>query len=352
MKVIESRKKYYAVSICVIVLGLLFMIINGVYGKGAFNQDIEFTGGSRLQVDVKQAFSNTLKSEIEVIAKEVTGNENIRVTSSGTTSVIISMPHTSTEARQSLFTALKEKYNLTETDLQYDTDFSPTISQDIKIGAVKAVLVGTILILIYISFRFKDYKFGMSAVIALLHDVCVMLAVYAIFRVPLNNSFIAAILTIVGYSINDTIIVFDRIIALLHDVCVMLAVYAIFRVPLNNSFIAAILTIVGYSINDTIIVFDRIRENKVKRGLKEHQVVPLDLVDNSISQTIGRSVSTSFTTIVIVVLLFFIGTSTVKEFAFPLIIGVAAGTYSSIFIASPIWYDLTHKHAKKTLSKK
>ncbi len=305
MKVIESRKKYYAVSICVIVLGLLFMIINGVNGKGAFNQDIEFTGGSRLQVDVKQAFSNTLKSEIEVIAKEVTGNENIRVTSSGTTSVIISMPHTSTEARQSLFTALKEKYNLTETDLQYDTDFSPTISQDIKIGAVKAVLVGTILILIYISFRFKDYKFGMSAIIALLHDVCVMLAVYAIFRVPLNNSFIAAILTIVGYSINDT-----------------------------------------------IIVFDRIRENKVKRGLKEHQVVPLDLVDNSISQTIGRSVSTSFTTIVIVVLLFFIGTSTVKEFAFPLIIGVAAGTYSSIFIASPIWYDLTHKHAKKTLSKK
>lgn len=305
MKVIESRKKYYAVSICVIVLGLLFMIINGVNGKGAFNQDIEFTGGSRLQVDVKQAFSNTLKSEIEVIAKEVTGNENIRVTSSGTTSVIISMPHTSTDARQSLFTALKEKYNLTETDLQYDTDFSPTISQDIKIGAVKAVLVGTILILIYISFRFKDYKFGMSAVIALLHDVCVMLAVYAIFRVPLNNSFIAAILTIVGYSINDT-----------------------------------------------IIVFDRIRENKVKRGLKEHQVVPLDLVDNSISQTIGRSVSTSFTTIVIVVLLFFIGTSTVKEFAFPLIIGVAAGTYSSIFIASPIWYDLTHKHAKKTLSKK
>lgn len=305
MKVIESRKKYYALSICVIVLGLLFMIINGVNGKGAFNQDIEFTGGSRIQVDVKQAFSNTLKSEIEGIAKEVTGNENIRVTSSGTTSVIISMPHTSTEARQSLFTALKEKYNLTETDLQYDTDFSPTISQDIKLGAVKAVLVGTILILIYISFRFKDYKFGMSAVIALLHDVCVMLTVYAIFRVPLNNSFIAAILTIVGYSINDT-----------------------------------------------IIVFDRIRENKVKRGLKEHQAVPLDLVDNSISQTIGRSVSTSFTTIVIVILLFFIGTSTVKEFAFPLIIGVAAGTYSSIFIASPIWYDLTHRHAKKTSSKK
>lgn len=305
MKVIESRKKYYAVSICVIVLGLLFMIINGVKGNGAFNQGIEFTGGSLVQVDIKQPFSNTLKSEVESIAKEVTGNENIRITSAGSTGVIISMTRTSTEARQELFSALKEKYNLTDADLQSDEDFSASISKDIKLGAVKAVLVGTLLILIYITFRFKDYKFGMSAVIALAHDVCVMLAVYAIFRVPLNNSFIAAMLTIVGYSINDT-----------------------------------------------IVIFDRIRENKVKRGFKEHQAAPIDLVDDSINQTVGRSVSTSFTTIIMVVLLFILGTDSVKEFAFPLIIGVAAGTYSSIFIASAIWYDLTHIHAKKALNKK
>lgn len=305
MKVIESRKKYYALSLCVIVLGLLFMIWNGVKGQGAFKQDIEFTGGSLIQVDVRQVFTNELKDEIQGITKEITGNDNIRITSAGDTGVIISMPRTETEVREKLFNALKEKYSLEDKDLLKDNDFSATISNDIKSGAVKAVIVGTILILIYISFRFKDYKFGMSAVLALLHDVCIMLAVYAIFRVPLNNSFIAAILTIVGYSINDT-----------------------------------------------IVVFDRIRENKVKRGVKEHEASPMDLVNDSINQTIGRSVSTSFTTIIMVVLLFILGTDSVREFAFPLIIGITAGTYSSIFVASPLWYDLTHLHANKEPKKK
>lgn len=305
MKVIKSRKKYYALSLCVIVLGLLFMIVNGVKGQGAFNQDIEFTGGSLIQVDIKQGFTNELKNEIQDITKEITGNDNIRITSAGDTGVIISMPRTETEVREKLFEAIKEKYSLEDNDLLKDNDFSATISSDIKAGAVKAVIAGTILILIYISFRFKDYKFGMSAVAALIHDVCIMLAVYAIFRVPLNNSFIAAMLTIVGYSINDT-----------------------------------------------IIVFDRIRENKAKKGIKEHEVASMKLVDDSISQTVGRSVSTSFTTIIMVILLFILGTDSVKEFAFPLIIGIAAGTYSSIFVASPIWYDLTHLHAKKQLKQK
>lgn len=305
MKVIESRKKYYVISLCVIVLGLLFMIVNGVRGNGAFNQDIEFTGGSLIQVNVNQPFSNELKDEIEGIVKEVTENENIRITSAGTTEVIITMPRTETEVREKLFDTIKEKYSLEDKDLLKDNDFSATISNDIKTGALKAILVGMTLILIYISFRFKDYKFGMSAIAALIHDVFVMLAVYAIFRVPLNNSFIAAMLTIVGYSINDT-----------------------------------------------IIVFDRIRENKVKRGIKEHEASSMDLVDVSISQTVGRSISTSFTTIVMVLLLFILGTDSVKEFAFPLIIGIAAGTYSSIFIASPIWYDLTHFYAKKNPKQK
>lgn len=300
MKVIESRKKYYALSLCIIVLGLLFMIVNGIKGQGAFNQDIEFTGGSLIQVDVKQTFTNELRDEIAGITKEITGNDNIRITSAGDTGVIISMPRTETEIREKLFDAIKEKYSLEDNDLLKDNDFSATISADIKSGAVKAVIVGTILILIYISFRFKDYKFGMSAVVALLHDVCIMLAVYAIFRVPLNNSFIAAMLTIVGYSINDT-----------------------------------------------IIVFDRIRENKVKKGVKEHEASPIGLVDDSINQTIGRSIITSITTMIMVVLLFILGTDSVREFAFPLIIGIGAGTYSSIFVASPIWYDLTHLHAKK-----
>ena len=155
-------------------------------------------------------------------------------------------------------------------------------------------MVGVILILIYITFRFKDYKFGVSAVMALVHDVLIMLTVYALFRIPLNNSFIAAMLTIVGYSINDT-----------------------------------------------IIVFDRIRENKIRKGYKEHQAVPEEIVNSSINQTLGRSICTSITTLVMVVLLYILGTDSVKEFALPLIVGVVAGTYSSIFVASPLWFDLS-----------
>lgn len=304
MKVIESRKKYYALSIGVILIGLLFMIINQVSGKGAFNQDVEFTGGYLIETDIKKPFTNEIKDEIQKIAEDKTKQKNVRVISSGTTGVVISMPHTEAKLREDLITALMEKYQITNKDIKQD-NFSPTISQDIKTGAVQAVVVGTILILIYITIRFKDYKFGMSAVLALIHDVLVMLTVYAIFRVPLNNSFIAAMLTIVGYSINDT-----------------------------------------------IVVFDRIRENKVKKGIKQNQAASVDLVDGSINQTIGRSVSTSITTIVMVFLLFILGTESVKEFAFPLMIGVAAGTYSSIFIASPVWYDLTHRHAKAEKNKK
>lgn len=300
IKVIENRKIYYALSSIVIGLGILFMVINAVRGQGAFSKDIQFTGGSLIQVDLKQNFSNDLKDEVEALAKKTTGHSNISITSSGTTGMIITMPRTKTEVREKLFDELKSKYSLEDSDLLSDKDVSPTISKEIKTGAVKAVVVGTILILIYISFRFKDYRFGMSAVAALVHDVLVMLAVYAIFRVPLNNSFIAAMLTIVGYSINDT-----------------------------------------------IVVFDRIRENRVKKGIKDHQVTPFALVDDSINQTIGRSVSTSFTTIVMVVLLFILGTNSVKEFAFPLIIGIASGTYSSIFVASPLWYDLTRRHVRK-----
>ena len=300
MKVVESRKKFYAASILVIVIGLVFMIVNSAQGNGAFNKDIEFTGGSLIQVDMNQKLDDSLRKDLIAITKEVTGNGTVSITSAGDTGVIITMPRTATEVREKLYEQIKEKYNLAEDSLQSDEDVSASISKDIKSGAIKAVLVGTILILLYISFRFKDYRFGMSAVLALVHDVLVMFAVYAVFRVPLNNSFIAAMLTIVGYSINDT-----------------------------------------------IVVFDRIRENKTKVGLKDHDSASMDLVDQSVSQTVGRSINTSITTIVMVVLLFILGTDAVREFAFPLIIGVASGTYSSIFIASPLWYDFTHIHAKK-----
>jgi preprotein translocase SecF subunit len=192
------------------------------------------------------------------------------------------------EQRQALFEAMQEKYQLTTENLLRDNNISPTISPEIRAKAVEAVLLGALLMLIYISIRFKDFTFGTSAVIALLHDVCIMLMAYAVFRVPVNNSFIAAMLTIIGYSINDT-----------------------------------------------IIVFDRIRENKGRMRNND-----IEIVNTSINQTLTRSINTSLTTLIMVALLYFLGTSSVKEFAFPLLIGILAGTYSSIFIASPIWYEM------------
>lgn len=300
MKVIQNRKKYYALSISIILIGLVFMLMNTINGQGAFKQDIEFTGGSLIEVDMERPFSNDLREELLLITKEVTGHDDARITSAGDTGALITMTREDAATRQELFKAIKEKYSLKQEVASRDEDFSPTISKDIKVGAIKAVVVGIALILVYISLRFKDYRFGTSAVIALAHDILVMLSVYAIFRIPLNNSFIAAMLTIVGYSINDT-----------------------------------------------IIVFDRIRENKAKVGLKDHGAASIELVDGSINQTVGRSIATSLTTVVMVLFLFIIGTESVKQFAFPLIIGILAGTYSSIFIASPIWYEFTRKNSKK-----
>ena len=295
MKVVENRKIYYAVSILLIVIGLLFAVVNTVKGEGPFRQDVEFAGGSLIQVNMERPFTNELRSELIDITTKTIGKEGARVNSAGETGVIITMPRTDAATRNALFKAIKEKYNLKDEIALEDKDVSPTISNEIKVGALKAVVVGVILILLYITFRFRDYRMGASAIAALAHDVLIMLSVYAVFRIPLNNSFIAAILTIIGYSINDT-----------------------------------------------IVVFDRIRENRVKKGEKEHAPASDTLVNESISQTIARSIYTSVTTIVMVVLLYFLGTDSVKQFAFPLIIGVLAGTYSSVFVASPLWYDLTH----------
>ncbi len=288
MKFIENRKKFFILSAVVILIGLLTMIYNAASQKGAFNQDIEFTGGSIVQINIERSLNSDVKNEIRAIVAEVTGDTAPRIAAAGDTGVIITMKRTDVEARRKLFTTIKEKYNFQDEIPLADTDVSASISNEIKLGALQAVVVGIILILIYITYRFKDFRFGASAVIALVHDVLIMLTVYAVFRIPLNNSFIAGMLTIIGYSINDT-----------------------------------------------IIVFDRIRENKGKMHADDSEII-----DQSINQTLGRSINTSITTLIMIVLLYFIGVESVKQFAFPLIVGVLAGTYSSIFVASPLWYEL------------
>jgi preprotein translocase SecF subunit len=189
----------------------------------------------------------------------------------------------------------KDKYGLENTDLVNQQKFGPSIGKEIQGKAFLSVIIASLCMLAYITLRFELF-FGLAAVAALIHDVLIGVAVYAILNIPINSSFIAAMLTIVGYSINDT-----------------------------------------------IVVFDRIRENiKTTRKSKFE-----DIIDMSISQTIIRSVNTSVTTLFAITSLYIFGVEAIKDFALPLIIGVVAGTYSSIFIASPIWYLLKIKKEGK-----
>lgn len=296
MNIVEKRKTWFTISIIIIIAGLLAMPINAMMGNGILNFDVEFIGGTVMEVNIGQDFDIT--NDIRPIVIEITGDESPQITRSGDQGVSIKTKSIDATTRTKLYDALKEKYNLDGmNDLLNVDDVSPTISTEMQLKALQALLIASILMLIYITFRFKDWRFGLAAVLPLIHDVLIVLAVYSIGRVPVNNSFIAAILTIVGYSINDT-----------------------------------------------IVVFDRIRENRkaAKKGDLE------GLIDRSISQTIVRSINTSVTTLLTITVLYFLGVQSIKEFALPLIVGIISGTYSSIFIASPLWYEFHKKSIAKT----
>ncbi|NLK96625.1 MAG: protein translocase subunit SecF [Epulopiscium sp.] len=296
MNIIEKRKTWFTISIILILAGLLAMPINAFMGNGILNFDVEFIGGTVMEVNIGQDFD--IAKDIKPIVVDITGEENPQITRSGEQGVTIKTKSLDSATRTKLYDVLKEKFNLDGmNDLLNVDDVSPTISTEMQLKALQALLVSSILMLIYITFRFKDWRFGLAAVLPLIHDVLIVLAVYSIGRVPVNNSFIAAILTIVGYSINDT-----------------------------------------------IVVFDRIRENRkvAKKGDLE------GLIDKSVSQTIVRSINTSVTTLLTITVLYFLGVASIKEFALPLIVGIISGTYSSIFIASPLWYEFQKKSISKT----
>lgn len=299
MKFIENRKKFYILSLVVILLGILAMPFNAARGKGMLNFDVEFTGGTVLHLNIGQAVD--IDNDIRPLAIEHLGDQSPRIQAvTGKDEVIITTKPTSTAQREAMVAAVKEKFGMEESPLLAENFVTPTIGSEIRAKAIEAILLGTILMLVYISIRFKDFKFGASAVLALVHDVLVMLAVYSIFRVPVNNSFIAAMLTIIGYSINDT-----------------------------------------------IIVFDRIRENKGRMTGDDATTI-----NASINQTLTRSINTTITTLVMVVLLLIIGVSSVKAFAFPLVIGIASGAYSSIFVASPLLFEMRQWERKRKQNSK
>ncbi len=294
-------KKYICIicSLVVIAAGFVFM---GVYAGGEqgsiLNYSLEFKGGTSTNVTFNEDLSmDTIHSEVVPLVEEVTGDANVETQKvSGSNEVIIKTRTLSVEERESLNNRLAENYGVDKEQIQADS-ISATVSSEMKRDAIVAVIVATIFMLVYIWFRFKDIRFATSAVLALVHDVLVVLAFYAIVKWSVGNTFIACMLTIVGYSINAT-----------------------------------------------IVIFDRIRENLKAMGAKEGLS---EVVNLSINQTLTRSIYTSLTTFIMVFVLFLMGVSSIREFALPLIVGIICGAYSSVFLTGPIWYLMKTKFQKK-----
>lgn len=288
----------FSIAGVVIVAGLGTMLVNSLTGNKAFAYGLEFQGGTSTTVSFDKDYTiNELDSQVVPVIEKVTGDANVQTQKvADSKDVIIKTVSLDAETREALNTALQENFKVAEEDITYE-NISGTVSNEMKEDAIVALIIATICMLIYIRIRFKDIRFATSAVLALMHDV----------------------LVVVGF-------------------------YAIARISLGNTFIACILTIVGYSINSTIVIFDRIREQLAVQKKKDTLE---DVVNSCINDTLTRSIYTNFTTFVMVAVLYILGVSSIREFALPLMVGVVAGAFSSICVTGPLWYLMKTKLGKK-----
>ena len=268
-------------------------------GNGqALNFSMEFKGGTATTVAFDKDYTiEEIDDQIVPYVEEVTGDANVQTQKvADSNSIIIKTRTLDLDEREQLATAMEDNFGVQESDIT-STNISSTISSEMRSDAIVAVIIATICMLIYIWFRFKDIRFASSAVIALVHDVLVVLAFYALSQTSVGSTFIACMLTLVGYSINAT-----------------------------------------------IVIFDRIRENMKLLGNKESAET---IVNTSISQTLTRSINTTLTTFVMVLILYILGVSSIREFALPLMVGLICGTYSSVCLSGSVWYVLNKKRMEK-----
>ncbi len=293
LEIIKNSKKYIASSLVAIIAMLVIMIVNISSGKGAFNLDVEFSGGTSIVVDMGQEVN---VEEIETFIKENSAEQNPVVRQyEGSTEIEIKIQETDSVVLENLINGFIANYGLTNDSIVSTATFSSTVSGEMKSSAVLAILVACVAITIYVAFRFNDVTMGLSAIVALLHDVTFVVLFYAVSRIPLNYSFIAVLLTVVGYSINAT-----------------------------------------------IVIFDRARENRKTRPSMDNG----ELMNMSINQTITRSIYTSLTTLLAITFLYFMGVESMKQFSLPILFGILVGTYSSIFISGSVWYFLKNADNK------
>ena len=295
---INRKGLFFSISLITISIGLIFMGVNQVKGNGILNFGLDFVGGTSTTVEFNEDYTieEMEAAIIPEIAKLIDSNNIQANKMETTTQVTIKTPALSLEQRDAVNEMLVNQFGANENSIQCQ-NISSLISKEMRSDAVVAVIVSCVCMLIYIWLRFSDIRFATSAIIALVHDVLIVIGVYAVLRISVGSTFIACILTIVGYSINDT-----------------------------------------------IVIFDRIRENLAPvKGAHTPEVLR-EVANHSLTQTLSRSIHTSITTFIMVLMLFVLGVASIREFALPLMAGLICGAYSSVCVATQIWYVLKVKY--------
>ena len=297
-----KKKLCFLISIVMVVAGWAAMGLNRTQTGKALNYGMDFTGGTSTNVTFNEDLSlEDISSKVVPVVSKITGDADVQTQKvAGTNEVIIKTKTLNVDQRQALVVAMVEHFGVEAEKITAES-ISGAVSAEMKQDALWAVIVATILMLLYIWFRFKNIKFAASAILALVHDVLVVLTFYAVAK----------------WSVGST-------------------------------FIACMLTIVGYSINATIVIFDRIRENLAAGRNKETLE---ELVNKSITQTVTRSINTSLTTFIMVFVLYLMGVSAIREFALPLMVGIVCGTYSSVCVTGALWYVMTTRKKKAAADK-
>ena len=281
---VAKRWVFLIIACAVFVTGMVSFFVRG------FNWDIDFVGGTIMEYNIGRDLTLSDRDDIENLVKEVIGADMVSsVVRSGTPAqqVVIKTKEIDSGKRDAVFEILAEKYDLTKDDIYSANNVNPTVGEALTRSTVLSVVIASVLMLIYITFRF-DFKSGLSTVICLLFDLFVMLTVYSLLQISMNIAVIAAFLTILGYSINAT-----------------------------------------------IIIFDRVRENmKLKRGTGTKFA---EIINLSLSQTLARSFNTTITTFLTLIMLFILGVPSIRTFVLPLIVGITSGLFSSLCLSGQLW---------------
>ena len=306
---IGNWKKYVVISGAVAVICVAGLVVRAASGGPLFNYSLDFAGGNSTSVDLSKTVTDEDKQKAEDTAKSVIGSgKSVEISVADNTKIVVRTEELSEQKSEELKATMAKTFGVDESTKIESEFISGSVSDEMKVDAAVATLIATLCMLLYIWIRFRKLSTGISAVLALVHDVIAVLTVYVV-----ASAFI----------------------------------------PVGSTFIACMLTIVGYSINDTIVVFDRIRENKAKATSRTSLA---EIINKSITETLSRSINTSVTTFIMVFVLAVFGVDSVRQFAIPLIVGIISGCYSSVCVASPLWYVLSGKGEKEqkavTYSKK